>query len=136
MKLSLPIKLPIGIEHSVERFHKEVASPDIHFIDTRVSCLVIYGMEKETVCLRNILGKIAVDKRIHGFVAGTDVNGAERIVLVHVLDSLKNTAERDSRGAGVLGLAVTVLVYEIPVGNIVLGKVVEIEIRGDRLQPL
>ena len=51
---NLPVELPVGIEHTVESFHIEVVSPDVHFVNAVLLGLTVGSVEKETVGLGNI----------------------------------------------------------------------------------
>lgn len=89
----LPIELPIGVEHTVESFHIEVISPDIHFVNSVFLRLSVGSVEKETVCLRHVLCKIIIYQGIHYSVTCVNKYLAEGIVFIHILNTLKHTAQ-------------------------------------------
>ena len=119
----------------MESLHEEVVTPDVVLIDTNALRKSVGLVEKHTVGLRYVLGKVTVDKNVHHSVNSIYVDLAKRIVLVHVLDTLKHTAHSDSVGGGISGLICAIVVAKIPVCNVVGGKVVK-KIVGGSLEYL
>ena len=104
-------------------------------IDTNALRKSVGLIEKDTVGVLVILGKVLIDKNVHHSVDRVNVDLAKRIILVHVLDTLKHTAHSNSIGGGISGLICTVVVAKIPICNVVGGEVVK-KIVGGSLEDL
>ena len=119
----------------MKRFHEEVVTPDVVLVDTNALRKSVGLVKKDTVGLLVLGGKVTVNKNVHHSVNSVYIDLAERIVLVHILDTLKHTAHCDSVGRRISRLICTIVVAEIPICNVVGRKVVK-KIVGGSLEYL